>query len=560
MLKYWLIILIALPTKLPARNVSRDISCLAPIVTIAENQNNICSGTAVTIHASVLNGGTNGVYNWKKNNLYVGVGNFPDFNFAGFHDGDTIICEYTCHTLCGVDTTVISNPVTIHVANEVIPLVTVSNDDPLICEGNITTFTATSFYGNETPYYQWTVNNLPVGTNSPVYTTSTITNGATIKCVLTISSPSCPGVTSSASSQLTIYVYPLIHPAIEITASKTDICRGETVIFVAIANGGPSPSLAWEINGLPNGVIGESFTTNSLQDGDIVSCTATVEQDSRCHTTTTAASNKVLINVRDYADPSVSITAPILTACPGKPLTFTATSQNGGVSEYYLWQVNGHNIYPSGQTFVYDKFVNGDKVTCTLSTDIPGCPLSVNVLSNIKEVMIRDTPVIDFVPPEITILAGEQAQLDASVAGSLAWHLWNPAAALINPQSLTPSTIPLLNDTLFNLAVANVEGCTATKDLPVKVLHKLYMPTAFTPNNDGLNDLFRIPAGTSLVLHSFSIFSRWGNSVFTTTNIKKGWDGKVLGEPAGNGIYIYLIKGIFNNKEVVIKGTVSLLR
>ncbi len=560
MLKYWLIILIALPWKLPARNISKDILCLAPIVTIAENQNNICFGTAVTIHATVINDGTNGVYNWKMNNLYVAASSIPDFNFAGFHDGDIVICEYTCHTSCGGDTTVISNGVTIHVFNDVIPLVTVSNDDPLICEGNLTTFTATSFYGTETPFYQWTVNDLPVGSNSPVYTTATITNGARIKCVLTISSPSCPGTSSSASSQLTIYVYPLIHPAIDIKPSKTDICRGETVTFIATANGGPSPSLAWEVNGVPNGVIAGSFITNTLQDGDIISCTVTVEQDSRCNTTTTVASNKVVIHVKDYADPSVTIAAPVLEACPGKSLTFTATSQNGGITEYYLWHVNGHNIYPSGQTFVYDKFVNGDKVSCTLFTDIPGCPLSANVLSNIKEVMIKDTPVIDFAPPEITIIAGEQAQLNALVTGRLAWHVWNPATSLINPQSLTPSTIPLLNDTLFNLAVANVEGCTASKDLPVKVLHKFYMPTAFTPNSDGLNDVFRIPAGSSLVLGSFSVFSRWGNLVFTTTNIKKGWDGKIFGEPADNGIYVYLVKGIFNNKEVVVKGTVSLLR
>ena len=168
--------------------------------------------------------------------------------------------------------------------------------------------------------------------------------------------------------------------------------------------------------------------------------------------------------------------------------------------------------------------------------------------------------MINFSPPEIAMLAGEQAQLNASVTGGIASYVWKPAAALVTPQSLTPSTVPLLNDAVFNLAIVDAEGCTASADLQVKVLHKLYMPTAFTPNNDGLNDVFRIPAGTSLALHSFSVFYRWGNAVFPTTDISRGWDGKFLGQDSNSGMYVYTIKGLFNNKEVLIKGTLSLLR
>lgn len=548
-----------MPGKLVARSASFDDPCI-PVVTISESQNNICVGTTVIMQAAVANAGATSEYKWKRNHLDAGVINNAGYTFAGFHDGDMVVCEYTCHTACGVDTTVISNPVIMHVVNDVTPLITIANDDPLICEGEVTTFTATAFYGNEVPFYQWTVNGIPVGTNSPVFITSNITNGSKIECALTISSPYCPGTSRSDSSELTIYVYPLIHPAIDIKPSKTDICRGETVTFIATANGGPSPSLAWEVNGVPNGVIAGSFTTNTLQDGDIVSCTVTVEQDSRCHTTTSAASNEVVIHVKDYAEPSVTIAAPVLAACPGKPLMFTAKSQNGGVTEYYLWQVNGHNVYPSGPTFVYDQFANGDNVTCTVSTDIPGCPLSASVVSNIKEVTIRDAPLINFSPPEITILAGEHAQLNATVTGGLASYVWEPAAALVTPQSLTPSTVPLLNDAVFNLAIVDADGCTASADLQVKVLHKLYMPTAFTPNNDGLNDVFRIPAGTSLALRSFSVFNRWGNAVFTTTDISRGWDGKYIGQDVSNGVYVYVIKGIFSGDEVLVKGTVNLIK
>lgn len=558
MLKYFLVILIALPGWSFARDIPGDNPCV-PVITITESENNICAGTAVTFHAVVADHGTNGVYKWKKNNLDAGANNSPDYTFAGFHTGDVVTCEYTCHTLCNADTTVASNQVLMQVVNEATPLITISNNDSLICEGEITTFTSTSFYGNEIPSYLWTVNDIPVGTNSPLFTTNSITNGAKVKCELTISSPSCPGTSRSASSQLTIYVYPLIHPAIEITPSDTNICRGQSVTFTAKANGGAHPALTWMVNGIVTGAEAGSFIAGDLHDGDTISCTVTVEQDSRCHTTTSAASNEIVIHVHDYPDPSVSIAAPVLEACAGKPLLFTATSQNTGANAYYQWQVNGQNATSGGATFIYDKFENGDSVSCNLSTDIPGCPLSLSVSSNVKVVTIRDLPLIAFSPPEVTIMAGGQAQLNALVTGTVASFLWTPAGAL-QSISLTPTTIPLFRDTLFNLSVIDANGCMASQDLQVKVLHPLYMPSVFTPNNDGINDVFRVPPGSSLLLHEFSVFDGWGHIIFTTKDIARGWDGKYHGKDAGNGVYVYMLKGTFKEKDVFVKGIVTLLR
>lgn len=117
-----------------------------------------------------------------------------------------------------------------------------------------------------------------------------------------------------------------------------------------------------------------------------------------------------------------------------------------------------------------------------------------------------------------------------------------------------------MQDTVFNLAVVDMNGCKASKVLPVKVLHQLYVPSSFTPNNDGKNDVFRIPPGASVSLREFSVFDRWGKVVFKTTNIAKGWNGTYQGESLDTGTYIYLIKGLIQNKEVVIKGTLILQR
>ncbi len=89
---------------------------------------------------------------------------------------------------------------------------------------------------------------------------------------------------------------------------------------------------------------------------------------------------------------------------------------------------------------------------------------------------------------------------------------------------------------------------------------KIQMPTAITPNRDQKNETFRIPAGTTFKLSSFTIYNRWGELVFKTNNIRQGWDGTQHGIPANAGLYVYAIAGRDRNKETVVKGTVFLVR
>ena len=87
------------------------------------------------------------------------------------------------------------------------------------------------------------------------------------------------------------------------------------------------------------------------------------------------------------------------------------------------------------------------------------------------------------------------------------------------------------------------------------------MPTAFTPNGDGLNDLFRIPIGIIVKLYQLVIYNRWGEKIFTSTDLYKGWNGYINSMPADNGTYIYFILGTKVNGSVVkLKGTVVLIR
>src|SRR5437764_8613523 len=150
MLKCCFLILFIWPGKLIAQNQACN-----PILALTASQNNICQGTAISIHATITNQGSNSVFKWERNHKDALINNTPDYLGDNFHDGDIISCEYTCLTTCGKDTTVTCEPIIIHVLNDVTPLISVANNDTLICEGNTTVFTTESYYGNEVPSYLW---------------------------------------------------------------------------------------------------------------------------------------------------------------------------------------------------------------------------------------------------------------------------------------------------------------------------------------------------------------------------------------------------------------------
>jgi gliding motility-associated-like protein len=114
----------------------------------------------------------------------------------------------------------------------------------------------------------------------------------------------------------------------------------------------------------------------------------------------------------------------------------------------------------------------------------------------------------------------------------------------------------------FYIRGADQYQCFTVRTVDVKISSRLNMPTAFSPNNDGRNDRFRITAqgGLKKVAY-FKIFNRWGQEVFSSTDPAAAWDGSVKGKPAESGVYIYILKGTdFVDKEYSVKGSVTLIR
>jgi len=108
---------------------------------------------------------------------------------------------------------------------------------------------------------------------------------------------------------------------------------------------------------------------------------------------------------------------------------------------------------------------------------------------------VRNVPTIVITTDSTIITPGGSAKLTAQVTGTIASYTWSPASLFVNPLTLQPVIKAITATTQFSLSVTNVEGCTNVAKITIQISSPLVMPSAFTPNNDGLNDIFRIPPG-----------------------------------------------------------------
>ncbi len=340
----------------------------------------------------------------------------------------------------------------------------------------------------------------------------------------------------------------IVKPSISISTNSTLICTGKAVSFFATStNAGANPSYQWKVNSINEGSNNDTFTISSLKNGDVVNCVLTADATFPCALPKTAASYGIVINVSNATPPSINISVAQNNVCPGAPMMFTASTQNASESVLYQWMLNDSDIGSDSATFSSNDLKNNDEVYCTL-VDSSGCS-SEPVASNKIGIIIKDTPIVTVNPADTFVTPGSIVTLTAIVANSISGFEWQPAQGLSSTSSLSTITQPIFANTNYYFTATNNDGCTSTKEIFITILHDLLMPNAFTPNGDGHNDVFRIPAVTDINLQEFSIYDRWGKKVFSTANISEGWDGTLENKKEDSGnLYLYH-KRLFKKRE-----------
>ncbi|TDX00410.1 PKD domain-containing protein [Dinghuibacter silviterrae] len=172
------------------------------------------------------------------------------------------------------------------------------------------------------------------------------------------------------------------------------------------------------------------------------------------------------------------------------------------------------------------------------------------------------------VGPDVTAAAGTPTPLHTTNSPDVTGWVWAPPGGLSCDTCPDPSASPTGN-TFYTVTVRNAAGCTAQDTLTVFVTcggGNVFIPNTFSPNGDGMNDVF-YPRGKGISLvKSFRIFNRWGQLVFERYNflpndVSAGWDGTVGGRKVSPDVFVYECEIICeNNQALLFKGDVTLLR
>lgn len=328
-----------------------------------------------------------------------------------------------------------------------------------------------------------------------------------------------------------------VRPDVTVNAGNdTTICRGDTM---RINTTGDAVSYYWENStnisnvDVKNPLIWPNVSTLYTVRANIGKC----EKQSR-----------IRVTVVNYPQPNAGRDTIL---CAGASVQLNAS---GG--SIYLWDppdflsattVPNPLVSHPGRTVHY---------TVTVS-DTLGCPKSV-----------KDTVTVRVIPPlnvhtnihDTTIVAGQPINL--SVAGAVS-YLWTPATWLSSATVRTPIARPQ-DDIIYHVTGTDQYGCIGRDSVRFRVytvIPGMYVPTAFTPNGDGNNDIIRPILIGMKSLAYFRVYNRYGEMVYSTSEQGKGWDGIYNGKPQDPGTFVWVAEGVtYQDKRITQKGYVVLIR
>jgi gliding motility-associated-like protein len=384
--------------------------------------------------------------------------------------------------------------------------VTVVATDQTICKGQSSSVTANAS-GGIAPYtYNW---------NNGAYLGQTYSSTPTLDVTYSVTAMDTNGCVSVIDTARVTILSPL---GVSITPSS-NVCAGQNINLTATASGGNGNySYLWT----PGNATGNTISTIlnapttytvTVTDG----CTVVPAQDS-----TTIAIEP---------SPVVSFSADVLSGCPVLCVNFSdASNVPGGTISGWQWAF-GDSSVSSNQNPAHCYVSGGVYNVSLMVTSANGC-VNTLVKSNYIDVFPMPTAAFSATPPTTDIYNPIISFTDATtlLSGSISSWNWmfgdNTTSNIESPQHTYQSidTYPV------TLIVTSDMGCIDSAFSRVDITNgfTFYAPNAFTPDGDGKNEVF-LPKGTGWddATYNLWIFDRWGNLCFYTTDVTKGWNGKV---------------------------------
>jgi gliding motility-associated-like protein len=475
-----------------------------PVPVVNVNSPAVCAGTTATLTAT---GAT--TYLWNN----------------GATDNPLTVSPSvtTTYIVTGTDQGCSANATSTVTVN---PAPSVAVNSPTICVGDAATLTAT---GAST--YLWstgeTTDQISV---SPVSSTTYMVTGTDLGCSATVTS-------TVTVNQTTITLLP--------TAAA--ICEGDVVTLTASG----ATSYAWSP---PTGL--SSSSGNSVSASPIATTTYTITgTDNGC-------TDDEILTVTVNPNPVVDFEALPASGCVPLAVQFNdLSSVASGTNVNWLWAADNAS-FSDQQNNSYTFTAPGSyDITLTVTTD-QNCTATLTYPALITA---SPNPVADFAAtPEWTqIISPEVTFTDLSSGNPVQWN-WDfgtgDGSALQNPVYSFPDT----GTYTVILSITNQYGCIDLTEMNIVIapFFTLYVPSAFTPDGNGLNDIF-LPLGETLRKYELRIFNRWGEQIFESFEPSVGWNGKSrnTGKDLSPGVYVYRISvEDEHNRPQDFKGIVTLVR
>lgn len=445
-------------------NVSVYSGTVTPTISISASSTSICQGSSVTFTPSSSYMGNSGFYKWYVNNT-LKTTNTGSYTTNTLANNDVVKCILTSSLSCASLTTVNSNTITMSVGGAVVmPTVSISASSTSFCSGAIVTFTPSATNAGNNPTFNWYVNSVLIGSNTGSFSTNTLSNNDVVYCIL-INSLNCVSQSSAQSNSILVTeTGVLVSPTISITANSTSICQGSTVTFTpAMQNQGNAANLKWYVNNILTATNSGAFSSNSLNNGDAVSCVLT--SSLACVTNTTVSSNTISISVNGLlATPSISITASSTNICQGSSITFTSAATNAGNAPVYEWYVNGILKASNSVTYTTSALNNKDLVTCKLISN-QACVTISTVVSPAIEINVGPANQIATLSGQTTIMAGNMGFFSASSnnAGLSPKYQWYKNGVLTGTNSPNFLSETLATGDILYCKITSSNSCATPK-------------------------------------------------------------------------------------------------
>lgn len=335
-------------------------------------------------------------------------------------------------------------------------------------------------------------------------------------------------------------------------------CTRDTVIIVSqpLALAGTAVPVNATCSATPNGTI--TVTASGGVAGYTYSLNGTTFQTSNVFTVISGAYTVTIKDVNNCTKTipvTVSLTNTITlqsrtdtTICNGASVQLTTSSNATSYSWSPSSSLNNAAIAspvasPSSNT----RYI----VTATLGQCIKLDTVDITVK---QDVLVN-------AGPDVSVISGESVQLFATATNASS-YLWTPATGLSATNTLSPIAKPATT-TLYTLTVRNDVGCTAADNVLVTIIpYCIRVKNAFTPNGDGINDLWQVyDQFDCLKSVTVRVFNRYGNAVYESKDYRNNWDGRYKGKSVPDGTYYAVVDFVLiNGRTLTINSDLTILR